>query len=322
MVAQPNPFLDQGSLRLDANEGVWFARQLEYIDNTVYETIFAENRARQLIPTAGGIPDWARVYTWRQFTSFGKAKISANMADDIPRADRAGTEESKIIKPVTASYGWDIFEIKAAAATGTPLDALKATAARFAIESEIDEILAIGAADHNLEGLLTLASVTPTPATDTFANMLLETAPPLGPDLISKEIANAASRIISRMKQAGGPIFSRFTVIMPIEQYGLLATTRMGDGSDTTVLRFVLNNNPWIEAIEPWHHANNAAVGGATDRMVVYPRNPLVLAGIVPMEFTTQPPDQRNLEFVINCLATTGGVVVRYPVAIEYVDGV
>lgn len=307
-------------VRLDAAESVFFKRQLEAVDRTLYETLFPENKARTLIPTQGGIPDWARVYTWRMFEQFGKAKIAANMADDIPRADRTGSEDSKIIKPVTSSYGWDIFEVKAAAATNTPLDALKAVAARFAIETEIDEILAIGNTQNNLTGLLNLSSTTSFTVSTKAATGLTAWSG-ASADEIAKDLFGIVSAIMVAMKGAGGPMFSRFTIVLPISQYALIAQKRMGDGSDSTVLRFVLANSPWIEAIEPWHHCTGAG-SGATDRMVCYPKNPLVLAGLVPMEFTTLPPEQRNLEFVVNALATVGGVVCRYPVAVSYGDGI
>lgn len=305
-------------LRLDASESVFFARQLESIDQQIYETVFPENKARSLIPTQGGIPDWAKTYTWRMFTKFGSAKIAANMADDIPRADVVGEEASKIIKPVVASYGYDLFEIKAAAATGTPLDSLKAMAARFAIEQEIDDILANGNSSHNLSGLLNLSSTTSyTLGTKAAGGTTWAVATP---DEIVKDITGAPNAIRNAMKGAGGPVFSRFTVLVPDLQYGQIAQTRMGDGSDTTVLKFVLATSPYIEDIQPWHHCD-AAGSGSADRMVVYPKNPLVLAGIVPMEFTSQPPEQRNLEYVVNCLATCGGVVARYPLAVAYGDG-
>jgi hypothetical protein len=308
------------NLRLDAGESVFFNRQLEAIDKTVYETVYPENKARSLIPTQQGIPDWAKVYTWRLFSKFGQAKIAANMADDIPRADVAGEEASKVIKPVVASYGYDLFEIKAAAATGTPLDALKAQAARFAIESEIDSILALGDAVNNLQGLLAIAAGTTALTLGTKAAGGLTWAVAT-PDEIVADITSAPTAIRGAMSGAGGPVFSNFTILIPDAQYGQIAQTRMGDGSDTTILKFVLATSPFISDIQPWHHCHLASGGGTTDRMVCYPKNPLVVAGIVPMEFTSQPPEQRNLEYVINCMSTTGGIVVRYPLAIAYGDG-
>lgn len=309
---------DNLQLRLDASESVWFNRELEYIDKQVYETIFPDNIGRTLIPTQQGIPDWAKTYTWRMFEKFGQAKIVANMADDIPRADVSGSEATKIIKPVTSSYGYDLFEIKAAAATNTKLDALKAMAARFAIETEVDDILANGDSVHNLSGLLNLASTTTyTLGTKAAGGKTWAVATP---DEIADDIAGAINAILDAMKGAGGPVFRKFQIVIPTAQYGIIAQKRMGDGSNTTILSFLLNNNPFIDSIESWHHCD-AAGAGSTDRMAIYPKNPLVLAGIVPMEYTTMPPEQRNLEYVVNALSTCGGVVVRYPVAVCYADG-
>jgi hypothetical protein len=317
----PAALMQFGEARLDAGESVWFKRQLEFIDKTMYETIWPENKARSLIPTQGGVPDWAKVYTWRMYDRFGRAKIAANMADDIPRADRTGQEQPQIIKPVTAAYGWDIFEIKASAALGTQLDAMKAIAARYAIEQEIDSILALGNAEHNLQGLLTQATFTNvTPATKTGGGTAWNLTP-AEPDEIAGDVFNVFNTLISGMKGAGGPVFQKFTVLLPIKQYGIIAQRRMSAFSDVTILNYILKQSPFVESIEPWYRLSGIGAG-STDRMCVYPKNPMVVSGIVPMEFTTQPPDQRNLEFVINCLSTTGGTVIRYPVALAYMDGI
>lgn len=306
-------------LRLDAAESVWFKRQLEFVDQQTYELIYPENKSRQFIPSQPGIPDWAKSYTWRLFEKFGRAKIVTNMADDIPRADVAASEESKIIKPCAAAYGWDIFEIKASAKTGVNLDGLKAAAARFAIETEIDEILAVGNTAHNLQGLLTLTGTTS--YTVPLGGTGFKLWSTKTPDEIVADVNGIIAAVRTAMKGAGGPMFQKFTVIIPETQYMLIAAKRMGDGSDKTILRFLLENNPWIGSIEAWYRCTGAG-SGATDRMVVYPKTPLVLAGIVPMEFTTLPPEQRNLEYIVNAIATTGGVVVRYPVAVAYGDGI
>ena len=307
------------SLHLDASESVFFKRQLEFVDRQMYEVVFPENKARQLVPTQQGIPDWARVYTWRMFSKVGRAKIIANTADDIPRADATGEEDSKIIKPIAASHGWDIFEIKGAAATGTPLDAMKAAASRFAIETEMDRILALGDAAHNLDGLLALTgTVTRTPDAKTGGGTTWAAATPKE---MAADVTGLIQKIITTMKGSGGPVFQRFVVTIPYDQYGLIAQTQFSSSSDVTVLTWLLANSPWLEAIEPWQHCAGAGAG-TTDRMCAYPRNPLVLSGIVPMEYTTEPPEKRNLEYVVNALATCGGVVARYPVSIGYSDGI
>lgn len=301
--------------KLDASESVFFKRQLEAIDRRAFDQKYAALKARQLIPTVPGIPDWANVYTWREFDKYGKAKVIANMADDLPRADAKGTENSKVIKTLGSAYGYDVMEIKRAAATQTPLEQMKAAAARFAIEQEIDDILATGLSTHNLQGILNLSNtLTFTPATKAAGGTEWSVATP---DEIVSDLTGIANYIVEQTKG----VFSRFVVVLPIEQYNIIATKRMGDGSDSTILKFVLGVSPFIEAIEPWFKCDAAGAGSA-DRMVCYPRDEMVLGGIVPMEFTPLEPEKRNLEYVIDCIASCGGVVCRYPVAVAYGDGI
>lgn len=307
------------SVRLDAAESVWFKRQLEAVDRQQYDVVFPENKARQLIPTQQGIPDWARVYTWRMYNKVGKAKIIGNKADDIPRADATGEEDSKVIKPVASSYGWDIFEIKYSAATGTPLDVMKAAACRQAVETEVDGILALGNVMHNLEGLLSLSgtqTVVPVAKSGGGTTWVNGT-----PKEIQTDIRNAINKIIEANKGAGGPQFRRFVIAIPEIQFGHIAQEQFSSASDMTILTWLKENNPFIEDIVPWHLCTGAGAL-STDRMVVYPRNPLVIAGIVPMEFSTQDPEKRGLEYVIDGVSTCGGVVCRYPFTVCYVDGI
>lgn len=307
-------------LKLDASESVWFKRELEFVDETQYEVLFEENLARKLIPTQNNIPDWASVYTWRQYTKFGKAKIAANMSDDIPRVDVSGEEQPKIIKPITAAYGWDIFEIKRSIAQGTRLDAMKAAVARFAIETETDRILSIGDADHNLTGVLKIAGITPVTAiTKTGGGTNWSAA--AKPTEIAGDVFKLIESTITSMKGAGGPVFQKFRVVLPDGNFLRIGQRGMEDGTGATILEFV-QKSPYVESINPWHRCVAAAANDTDDRMAIFPPNQVVLAGLVPMEFTPQEPEKRNLEYVIDCVGTCGGIVYRYKFAIGYMDAI
>jgi hypothetical protein len=309
--------------RLDAAESVWFKRELEFVDETQYQTIYEENLARQLIPTQSNVPDWASVFTTREFSKFGKAKIVANMADDIPRVDVSGKETPKIIKPIADAYGWDIFEIKRSIAQGTHLDAMKAAAARYAIETEVDRILSLGDTEYNLSGILALdteASITPIVAITKTGGGTNWSVGAL-PTEIAGDVFKLIGETVRKLKGAGGAMFRRFRVVMPDDNYLLISQRGMNDTTGRTILEFLLKS-PYIESINPWHRTVGAAANGVDDRIAIFPPNPVVVAGIVPMEFTPQEPEKRNLEYVIDCVGTCGGVVARYPVAVGYIDAI
>ncbi len=306
--------------RLDATESVWFQRQLEAIDAQVYREKFPALKARSLVPTQGGIPDWARVYTWRELTHYGDAEFIANLADDLPRADASGTENTKMIKAVGSSYGYDFFELKAMAAQGISLTTEKALAARRAIETKIDTILAAGASAYGLEGLLNLTgAATFTPGTKAAGGKTWGTV--AAPNATANEIVEDLMGIAAARVEATKEAFNRFVIILPIAQYNLASQMPMGANAALTPLKFARENSPFIEDIVPWYKATGAGAA-STDRMVCYARTPEVLSGIVPMEFTPMAPQQKGLEFVVNNVATCGGVVVRYPVAVAYGDGI
>lgn len=306
--------------RLDASESLFFQRQLEEIDRKIYEIRYPQFKARQLIPVQAGIPEWARVYTWREYEMFGASKFIGNNADDLPRVDAKGTETSKVIKWVGDSYGYTMMDIKAAAKEGTPLEDIKARAARRAIETQIDEILSTGATAHNLQGILSLSNTT-SYTVGTKAAGGLTWGSLAAPNATGDEVAADIMGIASKLVETTKGVWERFRIAMPIEQYNYAAQKRLSSQSDITALQFALKTSPFIESITPWHRCDTAGAG-STDRMVAFPPDPEVVAAIVPTEFTPMNPQQRNLEWVINCIASCGGVVCRYPVAVAYADGI
>lgn len=308
-------------IRLDASESTFFTRQNEHIEQRLYETRFPDNKARQFVPTIPGMPDSAPVYTWRKFTKVGQAKTIRDGAGDLPRADAYGEESSQVVNTIGASYGWNLFEIKEAARTNTPLQQMKADAARFAIEQKIDALLATGetfnGTDYWCRGLLNQQNTTTFTPNDkskggkTWANA--------SADEIVADVGGAVQELISALK--GIAPYDKFDFIVPLEQYQLCAHKRMGDGSDMTVLKYIQTNLPGVRSFDSWYRCDGAGAGN-TDRMVAYYKDVQVVGGLVPMEFTVLPYQQRGMNFEVDCVARVGGCVSPLPIAICYTDGI
>lgn len=315
--------MSKDNTRLDASESVFFSRQLESIDATTYEAKFPELKARRFLPTISSVAEWAKVYMYRAMERFGSAKVIANMADDLPRADVSGSEVSQTIKYLGASFGYDIQEIKAAAAMGTDLDGLRARSCRYAIEEQIDELLALGDTSLGLTGLLKIASGTTsfTPSTKAAGGTSWGTldAPNATGQEVAADLMAAPAAIVAASKEAfAGP----FTIALPIAQYNYAAQTPHGTGNGMlTALQFAKANSPYIADIVPWHRCATAGSGSVT-RMAVFPRDPMVLGALVPQEYTQLAPQQRNLAWVVNAMASCGGIVCRYPIAVAYGDSI
>lgn len=312
--------------RLDQGESAYFLRQLEQIDQKAYMRRYPALIARQVIPTFESVAEWAAVYTWREWTPDGSAKFIKNAADDLPSVDVTGKEFSQMIRDCGNSYQYSMKEIKLAAATGTPLDSMRAETSRTAVEQLVDQTLATGSAVEGLFGVLGLDS-TGIAAANRVGTYTLGTKAAGGtawgtlaaPKATGQEVANDVIGLCSKIVEDTKGIWSSLNVVLPIPQYNYAASTRLNAINDTTALEFILKSG-FVASVKPWYRCTGAGAA-SVDRMAAFPTDPMVLGGIVPMEWTPQAPVQKNLAYVVNCLASCGGVVCRYPIALRYADG-
>lgn len=308
-----------GEMRLDAGEQMWLKRELEYVDKKIYERHYDENIARQLIPTEQNVPDWATSVNWSEIESYGSAKIISEISDDIPRVGANRTESSQTIKIIADAYSWNVFDIKRAAATGIHLDTTKAEIARRVAETTIDDILAKGDAKHKLNGFARLSYITPVVATTKTGGGTKWSATATAAEIANDVIKLVTSIIIALKGARNAPVFRKFRVVMPDANFLMITTKKMGEYDSRTVFDYLMSI-PYIESIVGWHQLVGQAANNTDDRMIAYAPDPSVVSGIVPMEWTPQEPEKRNLEYVVICLATCGGVITRYPIAIGYMD--
>ncbi len=303
-------------VRLDASESVFFRRQLEVIAPRAYDTVYPEFVGRQVVPTIGGLPEWTKVFLYRGYTMFGSAKVIGDYADDLPRADVAGNEVAQLVKTIGASFGYSREEMQLAMATGTPLSEMKAKAARRAIEGLIDVILSTGDAQNGLGGILNVTgATTETAGTKTGGGTAWTLAGVA--DEIAFDVLSLVAKIVLDTKMS----FQRFNITLPIAKYNLLAQKRMGDGSNMTILAYLLATSPYIESIKPWYRTDAAGASAGT-RMAAIPTGEGAVGAIVPQEFRMEIPQDRNLESVVLCTARVGGVVAFQPKSVGYMDAI
>lgn len=301
--------------RLDAAESMHLKRELEYVDAETYRNIYAALQARDFVPTKPGIPEWARVHTWREMDEFGKAKIVSNAADDLPRSNVSRTESSKTIKTVGMSYGYDWEELAASAAMGTRLDTEEANAAAFAVDSEMDEILSYGNTTYGLDGVLTIGGTTAfTPGDKAGGGKLWGSL--TAPNATGAEVAADLMGIAQKGHETSKGRVLKFRLVLPIEQYGYASQVKISAFSDTTALEFAMSKSPFISSITPWWRCDAGSSGGklTIDTMMAMPEGlPAALQGIIPMERRSLPAMQKNLSWVVPLIAKNGGVVSKYP---------
>jgi hypothetical protein len=307
--------------RLDAitpNASVFFARELEDIDSVLYEIKKKELVYRKFIPVNSRVNAGADTYTYRMFDKVGTAKIIADYADDLPRADVVGSEFTSRIKSLGTSFGYSTQEIRAASMNNVPLETWKASAARRAIHEQESEIAWRGNDDSNLPGFLNNVNIpiTAAPTGSGGFTWALKT-----PD----EIIADFTLIITQVRKNSKKRFSADTALLPIDQWNIIATTKVSTASDTTILEYLTKpgNSFGLSTIESIpDELELAFTGGTEDGMIVYENNSEVLEQIISLEMITHPVERRNLKFNIDIESRHGGTVLRYPIACAIITGI
>lgn len=302
---------------LDARESAFFLRELNHIKAASYDIKYKDLKATQLIPVNTSVPSGAASITYRRYSKLGIAKIIASYADDLPRADVYGEEVTGKIRSIGNSYGYNVQEIRESQMTGKSLEQRKANAARRANEEKQESVAWFGDSDNNLEGLLNNTNISeytiPNGAAGT-TNWAAKT-----PDEIIADMNGIVTSVINTTNGKEIPD----TMLLSINSYELVRTTRMTGDSNRTILQFFLENNQHITKVEWLTQLSGLAESGdGTDRMIVYPMDPMNLTLEIPQPFEQFRPQERNLEFVVPCHSRTGGVLIYYPLSVAFADGI
>lgn len=304
----------ESSGRLDANESVFFARQLEFIKSQSYDVKRAKLNALEILPVSTATPEGATTITYRQYDSVGAAKIIANYANDLPRADVSGKEFTSPIRSIGISYGYNVQEIRSAQFSGTPLSEKKMRAAQRAHEELINRLAWAGDTEHGLPGFMTNANIPAyTVTADGTGASKLWTAK------TADQIIRDVNGIINQVQTQSKGIHRANLVIMPLEQYALISSMPRSTTTDTTVLAFLQANNPGVmfKAV-----IELDAFNGGLDRMVAGEFSIDNLQLEIPMAFRQYSPQQSGLEFVIPAESRFGGVIIEYPLAFALADSI
>jgi hypothetical protein len=308
------------STHLDANETFFFSRELEYIKSKSYDIEFPEMKAFKHIPISTEAGEGALSITYAQFEEVGLARIIESYADDLPRADIRGKEYTQLVKSVGASYGYSVQEIRAAVYVGRSLTQRQANAARRANDQKINRLAWFGDQTYQILGMLNNANIPigtvlndGTGSTTQWVNKT--------PDQILYDMNTLANSIPFVTKGVEMPN----TLLLPVAQYTLIASTPRSVTSDTTILEYFIQNNPFITTVD-WvpelTGAGPVVDMVATDVMIAYDKNPDKLTMEIPMPFTQYPPQERGLEFVVPCESRYGGIIVYYPLSLSIGYGI
>lgn len=306
---------------MDAAASVFFERELMQVLGRTYDYKYPDLMGRRLCPVSHEIGPGATVLNYKQYNRVGRAAVIKDFSDDLPEVQVMGKEFFVAFKNLGDSYGYSVDEVAAAVlaaqngAPGPSLEQRRAIAARDVIEFGIDDIIAQGDTDSGMTGMLNapnaLTYVVAPGQTGNSTAWSTKTGSEILNDLIG-----VSNFIVEQTNDVEKPD----TVVVPVQQYGLL-TKPLQTGSPVTVAQHFLANNPYIKSIEKWSRTKGIGVGG-TDRMVCYRRDSMALECHISREFEQMPPQLKNLKWMVACHAKTAGVAVYYPRSMAYADGI
>lgn len=304
---------------IDAQVALGFViAQTAIIEPGVYRTVYPQVQYRDLVPVDTSGSEFATSVVYYSSDQFGKADWVNGNADDIPKAGTSRAQHQTGVHTAGIGYGYGWEEIGRAQLLGINLPSEDADAARRASEEMVDRVALLGDADKGFSGLFNAAGVT------AHAAATGNWAPATDTALIVAEMNNALINVFNGTNTAS----MADTLLLPWSKYQLIATMRMSDNSDMTVLQWFLANNIYTVqfgrplTVRGQRGLNTAGVGGTT-RMVAYRNDAQVLKLHMPMPHRFLPVWQSGpLRWDVPGVMRLGGLDVRLPKEVVYVDGI
>lgn len=210
--------------------------------------------------------------------------------------------------------------------TGRNLDSLLRDGLRMTYDKHMDENAYVGFAAYGTTGLLNNpdALVTDAAATGSSSGTTFKSKTP---DQILQDVNDA---ILTAWEQAEWDLDAVPNhILMPYEQYNYLATTRVSELAEKTILTFLLENNVAKQngsdlfiGATAW--CKGAAADGSDDRMVVYCNKERYIAmdELVPLTRAMTSPNTQYFCYDTAYAGNVSEVEVFYDQTIVYVDGI
>lgn len=309
----------------DAQSAMGFVvSQTQNIETQVYQIRYPEFDYSAIVPVVTEGAAWASGTTFYTMDTVGTSEWVGDQANDAPYTDLVrGTGESSYYTRAGA-YRYSLQEINQASMLGISLTAEKASGTRRVLEQFLYGLAVSGNSEKNMLGLINQSSVTAVdvPADGTGSSTFW---PAKTPDLILRDV-NAA---IMAIRTATQTVETPDTLLLPDASYADIATRRLGAGDGAmTVLDFLRLKNVYTAMtgqpfnIRPLRDLAAADPGG-DGRGVLFRNSRDVVRFHLPMPFQFLPIHQKNsFTWEQVGLVRTGGVEVRLPKAMYYMDSI
>lgn len=303
------------TIALDAGESALFERQTTYVQKKTYEIKHREFVAFSIFSVNTEIASGSETVEWTYFDEVGTAKVIADYSSDFPRVDILAKKATAKIRGLGNSYGYTIPEIRRAQRAGVQLETKRASAARKFHDIAHDVIAWKGDANFGLQGFLNYPGTTEVvlaAGASTSKTFALKT-----PDEIIKDFG----ALISGVKTLTANRIIPDTICMPQEQYDLLERTRLSANLEKSLLTYLKETFKDITMWKAVYELDKAGAG-ATDRIYCFNRSADQMEYGMPQAFEQMEPEKNGMEYVTLCHSESAGMMLYYPMAVCWADGI
>jgi hypothetical protein len=300
-------------------------QQAQYIEPQVYEIAYAEIQYPNLVPIDSSGNEWMKSIAFLSLDKVGQANWFNHLAADVPFADVMLSKFEQGIEMAAIGYYWTLEETgQEAMISGPTINRVmeRAKAARRASEEMIDRIAFFGDTTKGWTGLTNDPNVTITgaPADGTGSSALWSTK-------TANQMARDIGLILSGVYTNSLTTEIADTLLLPPDRFTALAQSLVTNTA-VTGLNLVQTGNAYTAltgnplTIRTVRGLETAGAGGVA-RAIAYRRAPEILKLHLPMPFNFRSPMQVTaLRFDVPGIFRTGGVEVRRPKSMQYLDGI
>ena len=298
--------------------------QTTAIEQQVIRIKYPEVQYPDLVPVDTNTGnEWVKSITYYSADMVGRADWFHHTALDVPLAELSREKFERGMEMAAIGYRYTLEEVANAMNTpGLNLTADKAAACRRAYEEFVDNLALRGSVPKNMQGLINSSLVTATTAPADGTGSATTFASKTNQQVI-RDINSAMTGIATGTNW----LYYADTILLPPAVLVGLAG-RIIEYSSMTLLDWIKQYNVLtVQTGRPITLAGvrgleTAGLGGIS-RMVAYRRDPEVLKMWIPMPHRFLPVWQRGpLVFDVPGIFRLGGVEIRLPAAMRYLDGV
>ena len=293
-----------------------------YIEPTIYARKYPDFQYRELVPVDNSAPQWTtRIDFFSMGDDVGEAREFSADADDVPFVDFQLDKGDSRVYMAAIGYRYNLQELEHARAYNLRLEADRADAARRKYELYVENVAFLGRAKLGLTGLVNSTGV----AAISAANGAAGTA--TWRTKTADEILADVNRALSSVFIGSNGVEYADTILIPQDSYDLITTKRIDPHVATTIYQHLMQSNQYTSrtgrplTIRAVFGLETAGAGGS-GRLVAYRRDPEVVKMHIPMSLQWLPAERRLLKFEVPGIFRLGGVEIRRPKGMTYLDGI